>query len=119
MAEQGYAVKIFYYETNFFPTQEGDEGDQKLFFVTVLEKMSFSLSEVQQWYPFLGNDGLQKIALQLMQGLQAIHQTGYIHSNIKPEHIMIKEVDKKFYLKFSMFNNCQKRISDTSAESEA
>lgn len=66
VASEGYAVNILFYTVGYFPSNE--DGD-KLFYVMVIEKMSYSLEDVQEWYPFLGQDGLQKIALQLMNGL--------------------------------------------------
>jgi serine/threonine protein kinase len=57
----------------------------------IMPKMSYSLNDKQSEYPFFGMEAAQKIAIQLILGLKAIHDTGYVHCDLKPQNIMILE----------------------------
>jgi serine/threonine protein kinase len=101
VAAAGYAVKIHYYEIDYYPSSNGDD---KLFYITVVDKSDYSLNDVQTWFPFLGDDGLNKIGIQLIKGLKSIHAFGYLLCEMNPNTIMVSEVNSKFYMKFSDFS---------------
>jgi serine/threonine protein kinase/HAMP domain-containing protein len=56
---------------------------------------------LRQWWPqhaALGEAGLVERLVPLLQGLETVHEAGYLHRDIKPDNIQVREDDSSFVL---------------------
>lgn len=102
--------EYFYYEI--------DEDDKQL--IIVFELMActiFDLIKEGRYYHGFPYDVVQQIIKQVISTLKVIHDAGYIHTDIKPENILVKGDSPKILdicNKFKSFNVKQKYNSKVS-----
>jgi serine/threonine-protein kinase SRPK3 len=90
--------------------------DHKDFHVTVLELMSFSLMDLinkefnKKFVTGLSAPFVNKIADIVFNGLQKIHDNNIIHSDIKPENILIKYKNYGTLSKLEKYNQLISKI---------
>lgn len=78
----------------------------------VMPRLSYSLKDKQQDILVFDLETIQKIIIQLTLGLHEIHQKGYVHCDLKPQNIMILEVDGLIEVKIIDFGLCDRIIKD-------
>jgi serine/threonine protein kinase len=66
------------------------EGNGTAYMVMDYEKGE-AFNEVLRRQPFPGEDNLKSILIPLLDGLEAVHQAGFLHRDIKPGNIFLRE----------------------------
>lgn len=64
-------------------------------------KAPFNLSELLSTYPQLSYEQKDILISDLLKGIKAFHDLGYVHQDIKPENLLIYYVNGKFRLRLT------------------
>ena len=104
----------------FLMRRETDEPKQsRNMYVTVMPLMNCSLQDKIDYFPFLSIEAVRKVTIQLLLALKSVHDQGFVHCNLSPSNILIKEVGFEYedgnviktygqsHLKLSNFNYSQ------------
>lgn len=92
LAEKGMACPILQFEaaSHYREAYGNQRPQQKKFFNQIMPRLSYSLEDKMKATLFFDIETVQKLTAQMLMGVKALHEIGYVHGDIKPSNILFE-----------------------------
>lgn len=92
------------YTVNLIDDFEYTSVKDKKYFCMILELMGMDLFTIMEEWEYISLDIIKKLISDLLKGVKHIHKMGYMHTDLKMENLLMRELDPKLQKVINWFN---------------